>query len=666
MSRIHVLDSYTANRIAAGEVVERPASVVKELLENAIDAGATAVTIETKGGGLESIRVSDNGVGINADDVATAFLPHATSKIATTDDLFSINTLGFRGEALPSIAAVSKVTMRTKQKDAANGVLLRINGGDIIENHEAGVPDGTTIECEDLFYNVPARLKFIKSARAESAHISDYVSRMIMARPDIKIKLIQSGRTVFHSEGDGELDSAIACVYGNDILPNLREIYYDDGYFNLVGFIGTEQIGRAARTAQSFYVNCRYIRSQKLSYALQRAYDTRLMQGRFPFAVLHIGISPEEIDVNVHPNKLEVRFRHEDRIMGPFVTQCRKALEQTEEDLTLDFNAPEIKKIVYVQDEMPGAAAKDDTMKRVADMAFSQRDERRIELSALPAEAFITKHDAAPVYAVHDKESAKTAHSEYVGDRTAGTPIIPPVWQEIRKAEETAYIEADEKTAPQPAKQEEAYIPQPKVEMPKITPVQQRVDFTQYEIIGQLFSCYWIVQHDDEVIFIDQHAMHERRLYERIIESNIPADSQQLLTPEIIKLSPVEFALLMDNIDRFSEIGFDIEEFGTMSVSVRAVPVIMGKTDIKRFLTDAIALFDAKNKLTTIDMKRGALITRACKSAIKAGERISETEIRALLDQYDKEGVPLTCPHGRPVMARMTKTEFEKLFKRIV
>lgn len=428
MSRIHVLDSYTANRIAAGEVVERPASVVKELLENAIDAGATAVTIETKGGGLESIRVSDNGIGINADDVATAFLPHATSKIATTDDLFSINTLGFRGEALPSIAAVSKVTMRTKQKDAANGVLLRINGGDIIENHEAGVPDGTTIECEDLFYNVPARLKFIKSARAESAHISDYVSRMIMARPDIKIKLIQSGRTVFHSEGDGELDSAIACVYGNDILPNLREIYYDDGYFNLVGFIGTEQIGRAARTAQSFYVNCRYIRSQKLSYALQRAYDTRLMQGRFPFAVLHIGISPEEIDVNVHPNKLEVRFRHEDRIMGPFVTQCRKALEQTEEDLTLDFNAPEIKKIVYVQNEMPSAAAKDDAMKRVADMAFSRRDESRIELSALPAEAFITKHDAAPVYAVHDKESAKTAHSEYVGDRTAGTPIIPPVW----------------------------------------------------------------------------------------------------------------------------------------------------------------------------------------------------------------------------------------------
>lgn len=662
MSRIHVLDSYTANRIAAGEVVERPASVVKELLENAIDAGATAVTIETTGGGLESIRVSDNGAGINANDVATAFLPHATSKIATTDDLFSISTLGFRGEALPSIAAVSKVTMRTKQKDAPNGVLLRINGGDIIENHEAGVPDGTTIECEDLFYNVPARLKFIKSARAESAHISDYVSRMIMARPDIRIKLIQSGRTVFHSEGDGEMDSAIACVYGSDILPNLREIYYDDGYFNIVGFIGTEQIGRASRTAQSFYVNCRYIRSQKLSYALQRAYDTRLMQGRFPFAVLHIGISPEEIDVNVHPNKLEVRFRHEDRIMGAFVTQCRQALERTAEDMMLDLSAPEIKKIVYVQNEMPGASARDDAMKRITDMAFSQRSESRIELSALPAEAFIAKREAAPVYAVHDSESSETAHGDNADKNRVNTSAMPILRHEIVSAEEAAFIEADEEAA-EPV---ETGMPQAKQEMPNITPVQQRVDFTQYEIIGQLFSCYWIVQHDDEVIFIDQHAMHERRLYERIKEKDIPADSQQLLVPEIVRLTPVEFALLMDNIDRFSEIGFDIEEFGAMSVSVRAVPVIMDKADIKRFLADAIAMLDAKNKLTTVDMKRNALITRACKSAIKAGERISETEIRALLEQCGNEGVPLTCPHGRPIMARMTKTEFEKLFKRIV
>ena len=666
MGLINVLDQSVANLIAAGEVVERPSSAVKEMVENSIDAGATSVTTEIKNGGLSFLRITDNGSGMSREDAMMCIRPHATSKIRNASDLASIMTLGFRGEALAAISAVTNMRIMTAKAGETSGITVECDYGHITDVSETGCPAGTTIVCESMFAHTPARLKFIKSARAESAHISDYVSRMIMARPDIKIKLIQSGRTVFHSEGDGELDSAIACVYGNDILPNLREIYYDDGYFNLVGFIGTEQIGRAARTAQSFYVNCRYIRSQKLSYALQRAYDTRLMQGRFPFAVLHIGISPEEIDVNVHPNKLEIRFRHEDRIMGPFVTQCRKALEQTEEDLTLDFNAPEIKKIVYVQNEMPSAAAKDDTMKRVADMAFSQRDESRIELSALPAEAFITKHDAAPVYAVHDKESAKTAHSEDTGERTVSAPTANPIWTEVKKAEETAYIEADEKTTIEPVKHAEENIPQPKAEMPKITPVQQRVDFTQYEIIGQLFSCYWIVQHDDEVIFIDQHAMHERRLYERIIERDIPADSQQLLTPEIIKLTPVEFALLMDNIDRFSEIGFDIEEFGAMSVSVRAVPVIMGKTDIKRFLTDAIALFDAKNKLTTIDMKRGALITRACKSAIKAGERISETEIRALLDQYDKEGVPLTCPHGRPVMARMTKTEFEKLFKRIV
>ncbi len=651
MSRIHVLDSYTANRIAAGEVVERPASVVKELLENAIDAGATAVTIETTGGGLESIRVSDNGVGIAAEDVATAFLPHATSKISNTDDLFSINTLGFRGEALPSIAAVSKVTMRTKQKDAPNGVLLRINGGDIIENHEAGVPDGTTIECNDLFYNVPARLKFIKSARAESAHISDYVSRMIMARPDIKIKLIQSGRTVYHSEGDGELDSAIACVYGNDILKDLRDIYYDDGYFTLVGFIGTEQIGRATRAAQSFYVNCRYIRSQKLSYALQRAYDTRLMQGRFPFAVMHIEIAPEEIDVNVHPNKLEVRFRHEDRIMGAFVTECRKALERAENE-EFDFNAPEIKKLIMLEDCYAEAGIV--PTKIEPDVALRTNTETHIDLTALPPSAFMPKYDVSSAMTVHDKESGKQTYEDSSDVSSKETDEIN--WPSFQKSEQP--VSEDLKEASEEEKTS--------VEKLNITPVQQRVDFTQYEIIGQLFSCYWIVQHDDEVIFIDQHAMHERRLYERIIEKDIPADSQQLLVPQIIKLSPMDFALLTENLDRFKEIGFDIEEFGALSVSVRAVPVIMDKKDVKQFLTDAIALFDAKNKLTTIDMKRSALITRACKSAIKAGERISESEIRALLDQYDKEGVPLTCPHGRPIMARMTKTEFEKLFKRIV
>lgn len=650
MNRIHVLDSYIANRIAAGEVVERPASVVKELLENAIDADATAVTIETRGGGLESIRVSDNGSGIATEDAATAFLPHATSKINSSEDLFSISTLGFRGEALPSIAAVSRVTMRTRLKGAHTGALIRIEGGDIIENHEAGVPEGTTVECSDLFYNVPARLKFIKSARAESAHISDYVSRMIMARPDVMIKLIQSGKTVFHSEGNGELDSAIACVYGNDILDNLREIYYDDGYFSLVGFIGTEQIGRSSRTAQSFFVNCRYIRSQRLSYALQRAYDTRLMQGRFPFAALHISLSPEEVDVNVHPNKLEVRFRHEDKIMGAFVSQCSKALERP------IFVPAEYAKEIKASNEIKSPSIMD----KPVNLFVGQRAESRIDLAAMHIEAFNVMPSKAAL-AANDAESVQKGNAAISND--AG---VKAFYNNRAGANESSYgkQESDSNAAKETAAFMQPESVQTKTAM--INPVQQMVDFSQYEIIGQLFSCYWVIQHEDEVIFIDQHAAHERRLYERIIEQKLSPDSQQLLIPEVIKLAPMEFSILTENIESFREIGFDIEEFGPLTVGVRAVPGIMDKSDIKSFLLDAIAQLDAKNKLTTMDMKRSALITRACKSAIKAGERIDESEIRALLDQYNKEGVPLTCPHGRPVMARMTKAEFEKLFRRTV
>ena len=304
MKRIKVLSQLTANQIAAGEVVERPASVVKELVENALDAGASAITIETKGGGLESIRVTDNGCGIPAEDVETAFLRHATSKISTADDLSHIETLGFRGEALASIAAVSHVTLKTCTAEEEAGTLLRVSGGEVKENHATGTPQGTAIEVENLFFNVPARLKFIKSARAESAYISDYISRMLMARADVAFKLVQNGKTVFQSAGDTNLQDAIYCVYGADMLPHLRELFYDDGYVRLSGFIATEQAARSNRNAQSFFINARYIKSQKLSFALQRAYDMRLMVGKFPFAVLSLAISPNEIDVNGHPNKL--------------------------------------------------------------------------------------------------------------------------------------------------------------------------------------------------------------------------------------------------------------------------------------------------------------------------------------------------------------------------
>lgn len=638
MNHIQVLDKYTANRIAAGEVVERPASVVKELLENAIDAGASAITIETTGGGLESIRVSDNGSGIPADELATAFLPHATSKIASSEDLFSIKTLGFRGEALPSIAAVSKVTVRTKCADAPNGALLRIEGGDIIENHEAGVPDGTTVECNDLFYNVPARLKFIKNARTESAAITDYVSRMIMCRPDIRIKLIQSGRTVLHSDGSGELDGAIECVYGNDIMTQLQEVHYKDAYITFAGYISKEQFSRPNRTTQSFYVNCRYIHSPRLAFAIQRAYDNRLMQGRFPFAVIHVNIAPGEVDVNVHPNKLEVRFRQEDRVLGPLVTQCRHMLEDpTYSKYEMEpIEDPKPKFVIADKEKILSRLkylAETETAVTAAEKEFSRQAENKLELNAMPREAFVQNQDDNAKAAVHDNKPHTASIFTFEMPQQQGFDVSTKEVNDARSA---------------------------------FSPVQQKVDFSQYEIIGQLFNCYWAIQRENEVIFIDQHAMHERRLYEKIIQKDIPADSQQLLTPVIVRLSPLEYSILIDNLERFKEIGFDISEFGILSISVRAVPAVIEYKDIKRFIMDAIAMLDAKNRLTTVDMKRDALIKRACRSAIKAGEKIDESELRALLEQFDNENVPLTCPHGRPVMMRMTKADFEKLFKRSI
>lgn len=672
--RIQVLSKHTANQIAAGEVVERPASIVKELVENSIDAGSTAITIEINGGGIDYIKITDNGSGILAEDVPTAFLRHATSKISSADDLGHISTLGFRGEALSSIAAVSRLTMRTRTKNAESGTKIHIEGGDIKECAECGCAEGTAIEVRNVFYNVPARLKFLKSQRAEGAAISDYAARAIMGNPGVSIKLLNNGKVIYHSPGDGQLRSAIFCIYGGEVLPHIKEVDYDDGRFRITGYVGTESISRPNRQQQSLYINSRYVRSQQISYGVQRAFDTRIMVGKFPFYVLDIGVNYEDVDVNVHPNKMEVRFKDEQGAVRAATIATRMALG--------DPVAPTIrrediitKKTAFGSINALNAAVRQE----IVQPTDSKKPDKQLSYSELfkPADKSplkLKEPGAVPTASIrsgmgfkYDSASATELLRQRYGESVVGPKNVraetKPEVQPVSAAEDIA---KKERMLPETTQSD---VPVPSAEpetLLKEKPQQAEFGQSHYDIIGQLFSCYWIVQHDDEVIFIDQHAMHERRLYERIIERDIPADSQQLLTPEIIKLTPVEFALLMDNIDRFSEIGFDIEEFGAMSVSVRAVPVIMGKTDIKRFLTDAIALFDAKNKLTTIDMKRGALITRACKSAIKAGERISETEIRALLDQYDKEGVPLTCPHGRPVMARMTKTEFEKLFKRIV
>lgn len=686
MSHIHVLDSYIANRIAAGEVVERPASVVKELVENSIDAGATSITIETTGGGFESIRVTDNGSGIAIEDAATAFLPHATSKISTSDDLLAISTLGFRGEALPSIAAVSKVTLRSKRAEAQNGVLLRINGGEIIENHEAGVPDGTTIECNDLFYNVPARLKFTKSARTETANITDYVCRMVMARPDIKIKLIQSGKTTLQSNGNGSMEDAIASVYSSYILKDLRRISYDDGYVSIEGYIGAEKLGKATRAAQSFYVNGRYIKSQKLSFALQRAYDTRIMQGRFPLAVLHINISPEEVDVNVHPNKLEVRFRQEDRIVAPIVSQCRHALEAAAL-ITEEYNETEQEN--DISQETVSENKENETCSKHEENNEPIEHNSHIEYTQNVQKAEYVQEglqQQKQQEQEHNQQQEQKQQQEQESESYEYKPIRPEDIRIRAKIDKNAAFaddgadrlrvaprNRDELMARVPygfkRKAGEDYMPIPasiQQKKPVMMPVQSSINFYDYKIIGQVFDCYWAVQRGDELFFIDQHAMHERQIYENISRHGINIDSQRLLLPMIIELPPLEVDTVLENEDSFTELGFDICKNDDRSICVMAIPnMLESRSSIKKFLLETIQALETL-KISGSDLKRNLMIRFACKAAIKSGDRISNAEVKSLLDVYDTRGIPLVCPHGRPVMMKMSKAAFEKAFKRDV
>ena len=648
MKRIQVLSRHTANQIAAGEVVERPASVVKELVENSIDAGSTAVTVEINGGGIEYIRVTDNGSGIIPEDLPTAFLSHATSKISTAEDLAHIETLGFRGEALASIAAVSMLTMRTRTKSAEEGAMIRIEGGEVKESGPSGCPEGSTTEVRNLFFNVPARLKFLKSQRAEAGAISDYISRVIMANPAISFKLISNGKQLYHSAGDGQLKSAIFCVYGGETLPHIKPVEYDDGKIKITGYLGTEKLARPNRQHQSLFVNSRYVRSSQVSYGIQRAFDTRLMGGKFPFYVLNIAVDFGDVDVNVHPNKMEVRFKDEQGAVRAATIAARMALG--------DPVAP----VLTHEDIVPKPRVAP-SEKKYAESIFIRPSEK--------TEGFRSSFAGSLNQPAPTKAPVKIKEPVASYNPPSAESILPVGSLSYGSAREMTIEQKREEIKKEAAKPQvfvEAAIPAKKKDIPPEPPKQLDFGKVPYRIIGQLFGCYWVIQQGDEVFFIDQHAAHERRLYESIISKPLEPDSQLLLMPEIEKLTASEYDTLMENMQLFIELGFDIEEFGPLTVSIRAVPAIFSAPEAPAFIHEAIGILQNKNSLSTQDIKRSSLIQSACKHAIKAGDILSDIEIKTLLDEYSNSGVPMTCPHGRPVMVRMSKIEFEKLFKRVL
>ena len=646
MKRINVLAPNIANKIAAGEVVERPASVVKELIENSIDAGSTAITVEIMNGGISYIRITDNGSGIDENDVETAFLRHATSKLSAADDLSHIETLGFRGEALASIAAVSKVKMRTRTQAAEYGTMICIEGGVVTAKEPSGCPCGTTIEVSELFFNVPARLKFLKSPRSEAALIGDYVMRLILSNPSVSIRFINNGKTIYQSAGDGSLENAVFCVYGTEVTANLFPVNYDDGYLKLTGYVGSESLARNSRSQQSLFVNHRYIKSATVSYSVQRAFDTRLMHGKFPFFILDMLVSSYEIDVNVHPNKLEIRFKDDQRIGNSVLRAVNAAIDY------LPFD---------------NASGAEPVLKSEA-----PKPEKLYNL-------FENKHDGDNKSVELSRESAfnsgdKSTYVVYSNDKDTNVPFIPDNTDSVSRV-----VLHDRGNSSMPAfnfpsvqeVSDSGSIPvfsanNDKKRSPEISkPEQILLCDSPYTVIGAAFDTYIIVQQQDNLFLIDQHAAHERMLYEKLIKDELRFDSQILLVPERITLDPVQYEILCENLERFTELGFSVQPLNGTMIRIDAVPSMVS-SNAAGFISDAVSVIADAGSVSELDLVRSKLIQIACKKALKAGDRLEKEEIYEIIEAYKNGATPMTCPHGRPVIISITKTDLQKRFKRIV
>ncbi|MBR4435271.1 MAG: DNA mismatch repair endonuclease MutL [Clostridia bacterium] len=667
MKRIIVLEPNIANKIAAGEVVERPASIVKELIENALDSGATAITVEFRGGGVDYIRITDNGSGIIDEDVERAFMRHATSKLATAADLECINSFGFRGEALASIAAVSKVVMRTRTADSDYGTLLRIDGGKVITHEPCACTLGTSIEVSDLFYNVPARLKFIKSQRAEAAMITDYVSRIMLANPDISIKLINTGSTVLHSYGDGVLSNTIFSVYGSSVFASLYKVDYDDGYIGISGYVGGELIARSNRLQQSCFVNHRYIKSSLISNAVQRAFLTRLMNHRFPFFVLDILISGREIDVNVHPNKLSIRFSNESRVVSAVAKAIGDALKSEPVKHVDKLLSTHIQSERTESTSAPKAAALAEMDKSSSDYVAYTPVHKKPVISEIETEVrdiFSSANSVNCSDNISEKTNSDITPSNLLlHDSVAETfPAFTPDYGKNRLRIDSAKQSTYEQGADKIPVYSVSDKSENKVNVP--APQQIELDTDQARIIGAAFDSYVIVQQGDSVYFIDQHAAHERILYERLISGSMKFDSQILALPLTLRLDPVSYDCVVRYTERFAEFGYVLECNGGV-ITVYEVPSIVN-TSAERFLLDAIDALMDYSDTAEVDLIRERIIKLSCKRAVKAGDMLEVRQYKAIVDAYATGEVPMTCPHGRPVIVKISKTDLEKMFKRIV
>ncbi len=627
MGSIQVLSKNVSDKIAAGEVVERPASVIKELLENAVDAKATAITIEIKAGGIKYMRVTDNGIGMSKEDARLSIIRHATSKISTEEDLSRIATLGFRGEALSSIAAVSKLEIYTKTKDEETGTYMLAQNGEIIDITEAGCPGGTTILVRELFCTVPARMKFLKKDFTEAGYIEDIVARLALSHPEISVKFINNGKEVIFTPGDNQLSSAIYAVYGRDIKNAMVEAEYEEGGVKVHGMCAKASASRANRNMENFFVNGRYIKSAMLAHAVEEAYKNELMVKKFPACVLNVEISPEMVDINIHPTKLEAKFADEKTVYHAVYWAAKNALY----------------KKAYVP-QVTESKPSQTTYVRPTPQAVKEIFRSAPEIKKETPKIDFDKVTPVKPYEPPKTEQAKISFGENTY-RAPGKKIDEP------KPE----IKIEIKEAPKPVIEEIK-----KTEIVKEKPV--------FKVCGQVFNTYIIVEKDGKMLMVDQHAAHERLRYEKLLaqyqERNIV--TQILLMPEIVKLTANEYATFCENEQAINDLGYIASPYGEREIIVREIPMEAEESGIEETIFEIISMFAANRKNIDDDLASKMLYRIACRGAIKANKELNNSEMDKLLNDIFMLDNINTCPHGRPITIEFTKDFIEKQFKRIV
>lgn len=677
MSKIQVLDQITIDKIAAGEVIERPASIVKELAENAIDAGAGAIVIEIKEGGISFIRITDNGCGIAKEDVSNAFLRHSTSKIRSVDDLMDIHTLGFRGEALSSIAAVSRVELITKTRENDFGITYRIEGGKEISIEETGAPDGTTFLVRQLFYNTPARRKFLKTPMTEASHVADLVTRLALSHPEISFQFINNGQSKIHTSGNGNLKDVIYHIYGRDIASHLLEVKAENEHLKLTGYIGEPIVSRGNRNFENYYINGRYVKSQMISKAIEDAYKDFTMQHKYPFTVLHLEVKGDLLDVNVHPTKMEVRFGNQQEVYNFLCEAIGRSLHH--EELIPHVEVPEPPQSAEIS--FSSTASKEKNKKTEEKQSplcniDNVKSKNQSTLQEKQSAVGIFKNKSQEKQSVLCKNTGKTGKKDLdyfmkqMRERVMSRHQEEEAKKNVPVHKITKSTVIKEETVPYRSTPAQDTVPEKPKQLNLFEEkLLDKQSVKEHRIIGQLFETYWLIEFQNSLYIIDQHAAHERVLYEKTLQGMKSRDytSQNISPPIVLNLSMGEAQLLEKYMDQFTRIGFEFENFGPDSYAVCAVPDNLFSIAKKDLLMEMIdSLSDEIYTGLTPDVVDEKIASMSCKAAVKGNMKLSYAEADALIGELLALDNPYHCPHGRPTIISMSKREIEKKFKRIV